>query len=130
MTASVNVFNAAGWLCALALLACGVAQAQTPAPVEDRGRALQQGQYRAGIAHRDLEQARFDAKLAEQDVLNARDANAVAQKEAVLRKSNLEKAEKSLAAARTRLQAAQRAYDDAVNAVDSVPRSAPAEKKQ
>ena len=105
------------------LLAPGAAaQAQTPAPVEERGQALQQGQYRAGAAHRELEQARHEAKLAEQDVLNSRDANAAAQKEAAFRKAELDKAEKALAAARTRLQSAQRAYDDAVRAV---PRTAP-----
>jgi hypothetical protein len=101
-------------------------QAQTPAPVEERGQALQQGQYRAGAAHRELEQARHDAKLAEQDVLNARDANAAAQKEAAFRKNELDKAEKALAAVRARLQSAQRVYDDAVRAVDAVPRTAPA----
>lgn len=116
----------APFLCRLfltGLLALGTAaQAQTSAPVEERGQALQQGQYRAGAAHRELEQARHDAKLAEQDVLNSRDANAAAQKEAAYRKGELDKAEKALAAARTRLQSAQRAYDDAVRAV---PRTAP-----
>lgn len=106
---------------AAVLCVTGVALAQ--APVEDRGQALQQGQYRAGVAHRELEQARFDAKLAEQDALNARDANAAAQKEAAARKHELDAAEKSLAAARARLQAAQRAYDDAVRAVDVLPRT-------
>jgi predicted lipid-binding transport protein (Tim44 family) len=99
--------------------------AQTQAPVEDRVQALQQGQYRAGSAHRALEQARHEAKLAEQDVLNLRDANAAAQMEAAFRKGELDKSEKTLAAARARLQAAQRAYDDAVGAVDAVPRAAP-----
>jgi len=109
------------------LLVPGMAvQAQNPAPVEERGQALQQGQYRAGAAHRELEQARHDAKLAEQDVLNSRDANAAAQREAASRKSELDKAEKALAAARARLQSAQRVYDDAVRAVDAVPRTAPA----
>lgn len=116
-------------LCVLALLAGGAAQAQAPAPVEERGSALQQGQYRATVTHRELDQARYDAKLAEQDVLNARDANAVAQKEAAYRKSELDKAEKALAAARSRLQAAQQRYDEAVRAVDALPR-APAEQKK
>lgn len=108
------------------LLVPGMAvQAQNPAPVEERGQALQQGQYRAGAAHRELEQARHGAKLAEQDVLNSRDANAAAQKEAAFRKSELDKAEKALVAARARLQSAQRVYDDAVRAVDAVPRTAP-----
>jgi predicted lipid-binding transport protein (Tim44 family) len=114
----------------LALAGSAAVQAQTPAPVEERGQALQQGQYRAGVAHRELERARFDAKLAEQDALNARDASAAAQKEAAARKRELDAAEKSLAAARVRLQAAQSAYDDAVRAVDAVPRPpAPAQNR-
>lgn len=124
LTATAKHLNPVSLACLLAFSA--VVQAQTPAPVEERGQALQQGQYRAGAAHRELEQARYDAKLAEQDVLNSRDANAVAQKEAAFRKGELDKAEKALAAARGRLQSAQRAYDDAVRAVDAVPRTAPA----
>lgn len=114
------------------LLAAGVvpAQAQAPAPVEERGQALLQGQYRAGVAHRELDQARYDAKLAEQDVLNARDANAVAQKEAAFRKSELDAAEKALAASRARLKAAQQAYDDAVRGVDTLPRAVTPEQKK
>ena len=107
------------------VLALGSA-AQAQAPVEERGQALQQGQFRAGVAHRELEQARHDAKLAEQDVLNSRDANAAAQKEAAFRKGELDKAEKALAAARARLQTAQRSYEDALRAVDAVPRPVPA----
>ena len=117
-------------LCLLALLAGTVAQAQSAAPVEERGSALQQGQYRATVTHRELDQARYDVKLAEQDVLNARDANAVAQKEAAYRKSELDKAEKAQAAARNRLQAAQQRYDEALRAVDALPRNAPAEQKK
>ncbi len=111
------------------LLAAGQVQAQ--APVEERGQALLQGQYRAGVALREIDQARYDAKLAEQDVLNARDANAVAQKEAAFRKGELDAAEKALAAARARLKAAQQAYDDALRSVDALPRQgkAPDAKK-
>jgi hypothetical protein len=115
-----------------ALIFCtGLAQAQAPAPVEERGQALLQGQYRAGVALRELDQARHDAKFAEQDVLNARDANAVAQKEAAFRKGELDAAEKALAAARARMKAAQQAYDDALRSVDALPRSgaAPETKK-
>jgi hypothetical protein len=112
------------------LLAAGVVQAQTPAPVEERGRTLLQGQYRAGVALREIDQARYDAKLAEQDVLNARDANAVAQKEAAFRKGELDAAEKALAAARARLKAAQQAYDDAVRGVDALPRASSPEQKK
>lgn len=114
--------------CVLALLAGGAVHAQ--APVEERGSALQQGQYRATVTHRELDQARYDAKLAEQDVLNARDANAVAQKEAAFRKSELDKAEKTLAAARGRLQVAQQRYEEALRAVDALPRNAPSEQKK
>ena len=117
-------------LCVLVLLAASVAQVQSAAPVEERGSALLQGQYRATVTHRELDQAHYDAKLAEQDMLNARDANAVAQKEAAYRKSELDKAEKALAAARNRLQAAQQRYDEALRAVDALPRNAPAEQKQ
>jgi len=118
------------WFLVLALLAGSAVHAQSPAPVEERGSALQQGQYRATVTHRELDQARYDAKLAEQDVLNARDANAVAQKEAAYRKSELDKAEKVLAAARNRLQAAQQRYDEALRAVDALPRNAPVEQKK
>jgi predicted lipid-binding transport protein (Tim44 family) len=118
----MNMLNRLLMLAAV-LYMTGAALAQ--APVEERGQALQQGQYRAGVAHRELEQARFDAKLAEQDALNARDANTAAQKEAAARKRELDAAEKSLAAARARLQTAQRAYDDAVRAVDALPRTPP-----
>ena len=125
---TANHLNIVRGLCVLALLAGGSAQAQ--APVEERGSALQQGQYRAKVTYRDLDQARYDAKLAEQDVLNARDANAVAQKEAAYRKSELDKAEKALTAARSRLQTAQQRYDEALRAVDALPRNAPPEQKK
>ncbi len=99
-------------------------------PVEERSRPLQQGQYRAGIAHRALEQARYEAKLAEQDVLNARDAHAAAQKETDASKRDaskreLDTAEKALTAARARVAAAQKDYDRKVNAVDAAHRAAP-----
>ena len=125
---TANHLNIVRGLCVLALLAGGSAQAR--APVEERGSALQQGQYRATVTYRDLDQARYDAKLAEQDVLNARDANAVAQKEAAYRKSELDKAEKALTAARSRLQTAQQRYDEALRAVDALPRNAPPEQKK
>jgi chromosome segregation ATPase len=110
------------WMMAVALFAVGWVQAQGGATVEERGRSLQQGQYRAGAAHRQLEQARHDAKLAEQDVLNLRDAHAAAQKLADQRKRELEAAQKTLAAAKSRLSAAQQAYDKEVAAVDAAHR--------
>ena len=110
------------WMIAGALCAAGWAQAQGSAPVEERGRSLQQGQYRAGAAHRQLEQARHDVKLAEQDVLNLRDAHAAAQKLADQRKRELDAAQKALAAAKSRLSAAQQAYDKEVAAVDAAHR--------
>jgi hypothetical protein len=107
-----------------AVMLCTAVAVHAQAPVEERGRTLQQGQYRAGIAHRALEQARYDAKLAEQDVLNARDAHSAAQQQAAARKSELEAAEKALAAARARVAAAQRDYDSEVSAVDATHRAA------
>ncbi len=106
-----------------ALCVAGLAQAQ--APVEDRGDALRQGQYHAGVAWRELEQARHDAKLAEQDVLNLRDAHVAAQQQADLRKRELDAALKAFGAARARLAATQQAYDKAVSAVDAAHRAAP-----
>jgi hypothetical protein len=103
----------------LAAVLCAAGMAQAQAPVEDRGDALRQGQYRAGVAHRELEQARHDAKLAEQDVLNLRDAHTAAQQQADLRKRELDAAQKTLEAARGRLAATQKTYDQAVNAVDA-----------
>jgi hypothetical protein len=111
------------WIFTGFLLAAGFTQAQVP--VEDRSRAVQQGQYRAGIAHRELNQARHDAKLAEQDVLNLRDAHAAAQQHADQSKRELEEAQKALAAARARLSAAQQAYDREVGAVDAAHRGSP-----
>jgi len=112
------------WIFTGLLLAAGFAQAQ--APVEDRSRAVQQGQHRAGIAHRELSQARHDAKLAEQDVLNLREAHAVAQQQADQRKRELDMAQKTLAAARARLSAAQQVYDREIGSVDAAHRgSAP-----
>jgi len=108
------------WIFAGLLLVAGFTQAQ--APVEDRSRTVQQGQYRAGIAHRELDQARHDAKLAEQEVLNLRDAHAAAQQQADQRKRELDAAQKALAAARARLSAARQAYDREVNAVDAAHR--------
>lgn len=107
-----------------AVMVFTVASACAQVPVEERGGALQQGQYRAGIAHRALEQARYDAKLAEQDVLNARDANTAAQKEAAARRSELDAAEKALSAARSKVAAAQRDYEKEVSAVDAAHRAA------
>lgn len=115
-----------GPLAALVLFTAAAVYAQVP--VEERGRTLQQGQYRAGIAYRALEQARYDAKLAEQDVLNARDAHSAAQQQAAARRSELEAAEKTLSAARAKVAAAQRDYEkevNAVNAVDAAQRAAP-----
>lgn len=119
-----DVMNTKAWMCAVVLCAAGTAQAQ--APVEDHGRALQQAQHRAGIAHRELEQARYDAKLAEQDALNARDAHAAAEQQAAARKRELDAAEKVLAAARAWVAAAQKTYDREVGAIDAMPRAAPA----
>lgn len=110
------------WILTGLLLAAGFAQAQVQVPVEERSRSVQQGQYRAGIAHRDLNQARHDAKLAEQDVWNLRQAHAAAQQQADQRKRELEEAEKVLAAARARLTAAQQAYEREVGAVDAAHR--------
>jgi len=115
-----------GWTFAILALFTGIACAQEQAPVEDRSRSLQQGQYRAGIAYRELEQARHDAKFAEQDVLNLRDAHAAAQQQAEARKHDLDAAQKALDAARARLAAAQQAYDREVNAIDAAHRAAPA----
>ncbi|MBX3665502.1 MAG: hypothetical protein KF834_07435 [Burkholderiales bacterium] len=108
------------WIFTGLLLAAGFTQAQVP--VEDRSRAMQQGQLRAGIAYRELSQARHDAKLAEQDVLNLRDAHAAAQQQADRHKRELDAAQKALDAARARLSAAQQAYDRAIGAVDAVHR--------
>lgn len=105
-----------------AVFISGAVRAQSPAPVEERGQAMRQGQYRAGQAHRQLEQARHDAKLAEQEVLNLRDVHNAAQQQADLRKRELEAAQKAFAAARGRLVEAQKVYDSEVDAVN---RSAP-----
>jgi hypothetical protein len=113
------------WIFATALLAACSAPVTGPAPTEDHSRVLQQGQYRAGMAHSELEQARYDARLAEQDVLNARDAHAAAQQQSAARKRELDAAEQAFAAARARLAAAQKAYDSAVNAVDAANRTLP-----
>ena len=122
--------NKRSWIFAGLALSAGWAQAQEPAqvqvPVEERSRAVQQGQYRAGMAHRELQQARHEAKLAEQDVLNLRDAHVAAQRQADHYKRELEAAEKAQVAARNRLSAAQQAYDKAVNAVDAAHRGVPA----
>ncbi len=112
------------WILAIVLLAACAAPTLAPAPVEDHGRTLSQGQYRAGIAYRELEQARYDAKLAEQDALNARDAHAAAQQRAMARKRELDTAEQAFAAARARAAAAQQAYEKEVNAVDAAHRAA------
>ena len=115
--------NRRWWISGCLLLVASVVQAQ--APVEDRSRALSQGQYRAGMAYRTLEQARYEAKLAEQDALNAEDAHKAAQQQAELRKRELDAARQALTAARARLTDAQKNYEREVDAVNAVPRPAP-----
>ena len=122
-----ETMNLRRWTWVVLLFAAGFAQAQ--APVEERGNALSQGQYRAGVAWRDLEQARYDAKLAEQDVLNLRDAHAAAQLQADQRKRELDAAQKAWDAARGKLAATQKAYDQAVDAVDAAHRAPAAPSK-
>lgn len=108
----------------LAAVLCAATGVQAQVPVEDRGDALRQGQYRAGVTYRELEQAHYDAKLAEQDVLNLRDAHAAAQQQADQRKRELDAAQKAWDAARSKLAATQKAYDQAVDAVDAAHRAA------
>ena len=119
---NMRQMNIRQWIFVAVLCAAGGAQAQ--APVEDRGDALRQGQYRTGVAWRELEQARHDAKFAEQDVLNLRDAHAAAQQQADQRKRELDAAQKAWDAARGKLAATQKAYDQAIDAVDAAPRAA------
>lgn len=115
------------WLIILfaCLLSIAVAQAQKPAPVEDisgREGAMLQGQQRAGIAYRELQQAQYETKLAEQDYLNAEDANRAAQKRADEFRRQAEMAKKSLDAAKMKEAAARKAYENALNVVDRLPR--------
>gem|GEM_PF-1017321 len=119
------------WIFAIVLLAACAGPSPTgpgPAPVEDHGRTLSQGQYRSGIAYRELEQARYDARLAEQEVLNARDAHVAAQQQTAANKRELDAAEQAYAAARARAATAQQAYEKEVNAVDAAHRASPAAK--
>jgi hypothetical protein len=94
------------------------AQAQKPAPVEDRssGTAPPQllQQQRATVSYRDVTQAAYETRLAEQDVLNLQDSYNAARERADLLKVELDKAVKARDAAKAKEAEARKRYDDAL----------------
>lgn len=115
-----KLFAAACGLLALPMPSAGYAQAQKPAPVEERASGaaspLLLQQQRASVSYRDLTQAAYDAKLAEQDVLNTQDAYDAARQRAESIKADLDKAIKARNAAKANEAAARKRYDAALNA--------------
>ncbi len=94
------------------------AQAQKPAPVEERSTGtaspLLLQQQRATATYRDVTQAAFESKLAEQDVLNTQDAYNAARQHADASKAELDKAVKARDAAKAKEAAARKRYDEAL----------------
>ena len=120
MRAIVPLATMACGLAALVAPLAAVAQAQKPAPVEERSTGtappLLLQQQRATASYRDVQQAAFESKLAEQDVLNTQDAYNAARERAEMLKADLDKAVKARDAARSKAAAARKRYDAVLNA--------------
>ena len=118
-------------LLAASLLITAAAAGQAQAPVEDvrqREDALQRGQQKAGATFHELQRAEFEVKQAGQDHRQADADYKAAQKRADELKRQADAAKKKLDAARAKEASARKSYDAAVNAVDQLPQSAPAQK--
>ena len=116
---------------AVTLVAIGMAlSALAQAPAEEareRDGALQRGQQKASAAYRELQQAECETKRAEQDFRQL-DADAKAlQKRADELKRQADAAKTKLGAAKAKDAQARKSYEAALDAVDKMPRPAPAE---
>ena len=120
MRALVPLATMACGLAALVAPLSAVAQAQKPAPVEDRSTGtaspLLLQQQRATASYRDAQQAAYESKLAEQDVLNTQDSYNAARTRADALKAELDNAVKARDAAKAKEAAARKRYDAVLNA--------------
>ena len=115
MRTIVSLTTMACGLAALVAPLAAVAQAQKPAPVEERSTGtappLLLQQQRATASYRDVQQAAYESKLAEQDVLNTQDAYNAARQHADASKAEFDKAVKARDAAKAKEAAARKRYD-------------------
>ena len=115
MRALVPLATMACGLAALVAPLAAVAQAQKPAPVEDRSTGtappLLLQQQRATASYRDAQQAAYESKLAEQDVLNTQDSYSAARGRADALKVELDKAITARDVAKANEAAARKRYD-------------------
>ena len=115
MRALVPLATMACGLAALVAPLSAVAQAQKPAPVEDRSTGtaspLLLQQQRATATYRDAQQAAYESRLAEQDVLNTQDSYSAARGRADALKVELDKAITARDVVKAKEAAARKRYD-------------------
>ena len=120
MRALVPLATMACGLAALVAPLSAVAQAQKPAPVEDRSTGtaspLLLQQQRATVTYREVTQAAFESKRAEQDVLSTQDSYNAARERADALKIELDKAIAVRDVAKVKEAAARKRYDAVLNA--------------